>query len=50
MAVISSNPEGKKEEILSCTMFPAFIKNITPLMVPGLCLIVHVVKVASRLG
>jgi hypothetical protein len=47
---ITSNPEGKKEEVFFCTMFPAFIKSITPLMVPGLRLIVHVVKVACRLG
>jgi hypothetical protein len=50
MAVISSNPEGKREEVLLCTMFPVFIKNIIPLMVSGLCLIVCVVKVVCRLG
>jgi hypothetical protein len=48
MAVISSNPEGTKEEVLSYTMFPAFVKNITPMMVPGLGLIVCVVTAACR--
>jgi hypothetical protein len=48
MPVITSNPEGKKEEVLFCTMFPGFVKNITHMKVLGHCLIVCVVKVACR--